>query len=62
MPPFPTDIAREILTEELGQPIDDVFDDFDDVVLAAASLGQVHLAKLKTNGSKSLSPKCNDPD
>ncbi|WP_235013406.1 AarF/UbiB family protein, partial [Colwellia marinimaniae] len=36
----------------LGKSIDDVFDDFDMVPLASASIAQVHTAKLKSNGEE----------
>jgi len=45
-PPISASIVREVLVEELGQPIEDVFASFDDVPLAAASIGQVHAATL----------------
>lgn len=44
---FPSVVAREILTRELGRPIEDVFDHFEDVPIAAASIGQVHRAHLR---------------
>ena len=52
VPPFPTSTAKKILEDELGRKIEDVYDDFQEEALAAASLGQVHLAKLKTTGEQ----------
>merc|ERR1719424_1789545 len=52
VPPFPTPMAKQIVEEELGKPIEDVYDEFADEALAAASLGQVHLAKLKATGEQ----------
>lgn len=40
--------VRAIVEAELGQPIDEIFAEFDDVALASASIGQVHRARLKT--------------
>eukprot|EP00803_Ostreobium_quekettii_P010627 evm.model.scf_2271.1 EVM.evm.TU.scf_2271.1 scf_2271:9698-15573(+) len=46
VPSFSTDKAIEIMEESWGKKVSEVFEDFTRKPLAAASLGQVHLAKL----------------
>lgn len=48
IPPFPFDQVREIILAELGSPIEDLFIHFEEEPLAAASIGQVHRARLRT--------------
>jgi ubiquinone biosynthesis protein len=45
-PPLPTGVVKEIVAAELGQPVENAFQSFDDTPLAAASIGQVHGATL----------------
>jgi len=44
--PFPFADVERTITEDLGQPIERLFVEFDEVPLAAASIGQVHRATL----------------
>jgi ubiquinone biosynthesis protein len=44
--PFPAATARAVVEDEIGLRIDQVFEWFDDEPLAAASIGQVHRARL----------------
>lgn len=44
--PFPAEQSRQIIAQELRRPVSEVFSEFDDVPLAAASLSQVHRARL----------------
>jgi ubiquinone biosynthesis protein len=44
---FPGEMARQIVEEDLGAPIDHYFDEFVDTPFAAASIGQVHRARLR---------------
>jgi predicted unusual protein kinase regulating ubiquinone biosynthesis (AarF/ABC1/UbiB family) len=45
-PPDPWDSISVVLEQELGKPTSEVFSDFDENPLAAASLGQVHRARV----------------
>ncbi len=51
VPPFSFEQVREIIEGDLNQPLDKVFSEFDPRPIAAASLGQVHRARLK-NGQE----------
>jgi len=44
--PFEFEYVKKLIRRELGKNIDEIFSDFDPMPLAAASIGQVHCAKL----------------
>lgn len=48
LPPFSSDIARQIIEESFGQSVDKLFSAFEDIPVAAASISQVHKARLKS--------------
>ncbi|HTD35332.1 MAG TPA: AarF/UbiB family protein, partial [Candidatus Elarobacter sp.] len=46
VPPLPVEVIAEVIREELGGAPEAIFDRFDPVPLASASIGQVHTARL----------------
>ncbi len=45
-PPFSSKLARERIEEEIGKPIEEIFEFFEMQPIAAASIGQAHAARL----------------
>ena len=50
LPPFSTEIAKRSVAQELGAPVDTLFDEFSEPV-AAASIAQVHKARQRDSGA-----------
>lgn len=48
VPPFAEKAARQLIEEELGKPISDLFKEFQSTPIASASIAQVHKAMLNT--------------
>ncbi len=46
VPPFSSELARQIITQAYGQAPEAVFAEFNDVPMASASIAQVHAARL----------------
>jgi ubiquinone biosynthesis protein len=59
VPPFPYRDVERIVREELGRTPSEIFDQFDESPLAAASIGQVHVAYLQ---GKKVAVKVQRPD
>ncbi|UAK17240.1 ABC1 kinase family protein [Sporolactobacillus terrae] len=58
--PVNVESIKQIIAEEFGAPVEDVFARFDDSCIAAASMGQAHYAQLKS-GEK-VAVKIRRPD
>lgn len=52
VPPFPTKIARRLIRDQLGKSVDELFAEFANEPLAAASIAQVYPARLFGEGSE----------
>ena len=48
VPAEPFDVVRRTVEEDLGARLEDIFESFEETALAAASIAQVHVARLQT--------------
>lgn len=60
LPPFATEKAKQTIEEQLGHPLDELFNAFEGKPVAAASIAQVHKAEMK-NG-RAVAVKVLRPD
>lgn len=60
VPPMPFDLVKRRVEEEIGRPMDEVFEIFDEVPLGSASIAQVHRAVL--TGGKVVAVKLQRAD
>lgn len=56
VPPFDTAIARQIVEQDLGAPIDECFDSFADQPFASGSIAQVYRATVRPEGQPQSQP------
>jgi ubiquinone biosynthesis protein len=48
---FPGEVSKRIIEDDLGVSTEELFDDFEQTPFAAASIGQLHRARLKRGGA-----------
>jgi predicted unusual protein kinase regulating ubiquinone biosynthesis (AarF/ABC1/UbiB family) len=60
LPPRDFEVIREVVEEDLGGPIEATFSEFEPIAIAAASLAQVHRARL--NNGEPVAVKIQYPD
>ena len=49
-PSEPVDVVVAVIEQELGMPVDELYESIEETPCGAASTGQAHIARLKSTG------------